>query len=71
MKVSDLTIEELKEIISDAIETKLKETIGDPDWGIELRKDIRERLRNSLEAVEKGKKGIPLSEIASRAGLEN
>jgi len=65
MKVSELTIEEFKNLIYEAVETKLRETLGDPDWNLELRDDVRERLRNSLESVERGEVGIALEALAT------
>lgn len=70
MKVSELTIEELKNLIYEAVEVKLKETLGDPDWNLELREDIRERLLNSLEAVERGESGMALRDVVSKTGLD-
>ena len=70
MKVSELTIEELRDLIYEAVETKLRETLGDPDWNLELRDDIVTRLEQSMEAIDKGEAGIPLNEIANRYGLE-
>jgi len=70
MKVGDMTVEQLKELIHEAVEEKLEQILGDPDWGLELREDVTERLRRSLEGVEKGEKGIGAQEVASRLGLE-
>jgi hypothetical protein len=66
MKVKELTIEHFKSLI----EEKLEELIGDPDIGLELREEIKERLRNSLAARQRGEKGIPVEEVARQAGLD-
>jgi len=66
MKVKELTVEQFKDLIQEAIEEKLEEIIGDPDLGLELREDIKERLRNSLAARQRGEKGIPIEEVAKR-----
>jgi len=70
MKVKELTVEQLKDLVQEAVEEKLQEIIGDPDTGRELRDEIKERLRKSLAARQCGKKGIPIDEVARRAGLE-
>jgi hypothetical protein len=62
MKVKELTVEEFKSLIQEAIEEKLEEIIGDPDLGLELREEIKERLRSSLAAMQGGEKGIPIEE---------
>lgn len=69
MRVRDLSVEDLKALIGEVVEEKLKEVLGDPDWGQELRPEIVERLRKSLAAMEQGEKGIPLEEVAKRLGF--
>jgi hypothetical protein len=70
MKVKDLTVEQLKSLIQEAIEEKLDELIGDPDLGLELREEVTERLRSSLSAMQGGQKGIPIDEVARQARLD-
>ena len=70
MKVNELTVEEFKTLIQEAVEEKLEEMIGDPDQGLELREEIRERLRSSLAAMQGGEKGIPVEQVARRVGLD-
>jgi signal recognition particle GTPase len=64
MKVKELTVEQFKDLVQEAVQEKLDEIIGDPDLGLELREEIRERLRNSLAARQRGEKGIPIEELA-------
>jgi hypothetical protein len=70
MKIKELTVEEFKDLVQDVIEEKLQELIGDPDAGLELREEIKERLRGSLAARQRGEKGIPVDEVARRAELK-
>lgn len=70
MKVKDLDVNEFKALIQEAIEEKLEEILGDPDHGLELQEKIKERLERSLAATERGEKGIPVEEVAKKAGLE-
>ena len=70
MKVADMGVEELRELIYDAVEEKLKQLLGDPDEGLELREDVKARLQHSLEASDRGERGVSLQEVASRIGLE-
>lgn len=69
MKVTDLSTEDLKALIGEVVEEKLIEVLGDPDWGLELRPEMAERLRKSLAALERGEKGVPLEEAAKRLGI--
>jgi hypothetical protein len=70
MKVKELTVEQLKTLIQDAVEEKLEELIGDPDRGLELREEVKDRLRASLAAMQQGEKVIPIEEVARQAGLD-
>jgi hypothetical protein len=70
MKVKELTVEEFKTLIQEAIEEKLEEVIGDPDHGLELREEIKEKLRSSAAAMQGGEKGIPIDQVARQAGLD-
>jgi hypothetical protein len=69
-RVAELTVDELKQIIQEAMEQKLSEMLGDPDEGLELREEIKARLRRSLEAERRGARGIPAQEVAAQLGLE-
>ena len=69
MKVADLSTEELKNLIREAVEEKLRELLGDPDWGLKLREEVKERLVHSLAAIKKEEKGIGVEEVAERFGL--
>jgi signal recognition particle GTPase len=70
MKVKELTVEQFKGLIQEAIEEKLEELVGDPDLGLELREEIEERLHSSLAARQNGQKGVPIDEVARQAGLD-
>ncbi len=70
MKIAELTVEELKALIDETVEAKLEELMGDPDYGLELREDVKERLRDSLAAVERGEKPVSVEEVAARLGLD-
>ncbi|MBM4463930.1 MAG: hypothetical protein FJ012_11510 [Chloroflexi bacterium] len=65
MKVSEMSVEELKQFIAQVVEQKLEEILGDPDWGMELKEEVKERLRRTSEV----ERGIPASEIGKSLGL--
>lgn len=69
-KVGELTVDELKQIIQEAVGQKLSEMLGDPDEGLELREEVEDRLRRSLVAERHGARGIPAQEVAAQLGLE-
>jgi hypothetical protein len=67
--VSEMTKEELQQIIETSIEDKLLEIFGDPDECLTLREDVRKRLLKSKAAVERGELGRSLEDVAKRLGL--
>ena len=70
MKVKDLSVEQLRSLVQEAVEEKLKEMLGDPDVGLELREEVKKRLRSSLNAVESGERGIAMEQVTSEVGLD-
>jgi len=65
MKVADLTIEDLKKLIREAVGEQFKEMLLDPDNGLELRDEVEQRLRTSLASKER----IPFEKVKERLGL--
>ena len=66
MKVKDLSQEELTVLIRGAVEEALADYLGDPDEGLALRPEVRERLKASLRRAQAGERGVPLEEVARR-----
>jgi len=65
MKVTELTTDELKKLIKEAVDEKFREIFFDPDDGLELRDEVKQRLKASLAS----KKRISLEEIKKRVRL--
>ncbi len=67
--VAEMSTEELKTMLDELIETKLTEMLGDPDRGLELRQDLRERLERQRDAVAQGERGEAFDAVAARLRL--
>ena len=67
--VGQLSMDELKEIIGSVVEEKLKEALGDPDSGLDIRADVREQLLRQQDEVRNGERGEDLVGVAERLGL--
>jgi hypothetical protein len=65
-----LTVDELREVVEDAVERKLTELLNDPDKGRKLRAWIQRRLHQSLLANRQGQRGIPASQVARKHGIK-
>lgn len=67
--VADMTATELRELVSSVVEEKLLQLLGDPDEGLVLRENVRERLLRQKRAVAKGERGEALETVARRLRL--
>ena len=69
MQVQEMTIDQLKGLLRETVEEKLEEMLGDPDWGLELKDAVHERLKWSLEETERGGSGIAVDDVVKKTGL--
>jgi len=65
MKLSDLTLDELKELVKGIVDDRLRDLIGDPDLGLSLGEAVRTRLKNSLASQTR----VTGDEVAEQLGL--
>jgi len=72
--IVQMTQDEFKEmlegVVEETVERKLLEILGDPDEGLELRSEVRERLLRQRQEVVGGERGRPLEDIVRELGLE-
>ncbi|OGO32335.1 MAG: hypothetical protein A2Z29_02530 [Chloroflexi bacterium RBG_16_56_11] len=64
-KVKELSLEELKAFIDEAVDLRLEERLGDPDVGLDIKPE-------AIEAIKKSRRNrvtIPAEEVAKRLGL--
>lgn len=67
-KISDLSVDEFKELIREVVIQTLTEMFGDPDEGLELRDEFKLELQRALATAETGKTS-PAHDVAARLGL--
>ena len=65
-RVAEMTVDELKGLVREVARQTVMELLGDPDEGLELRDEMKAKLRASLAATET----IPAADVAARLGLE-
>ena len=66
MKLSDLTLEELKALVKSIVDDRLRELLGDPDLGMEMGEAIRARLKQSLASSAR----LTGEDVAEKLGLQ-
>ena len=65
MDLSQLSPEQLKELVRGLVDDRLRELMGDPDLGLPLGEALRARLKQSLTSTER----ISGDEVAEKLGL--
>jgi len=68
--VADLTVDEFKNLIKEVVTQTILELLGDPDEGLELREEIKERLHRSLAARQTNGETRSAQEVAAKLGLD-
>ena len=70
MQVSNLTVEELTTLIRKTVTETIQSLLLDPDAGDQLRPEVEQRLLSSLQRTQAGERGLPLSDVVRRLGLD-
>lgn len=60
----------LETVVEATIEQKLVELLGDPDEGLVIREEVRERLLQQRQQVASGQRGQSLDDVMQELGLE-
>jgi hypothetical protein len=72
--IAQMTQEEFKEMLETVVETtverKLLEILGDPDEGLEIRSEVRERLLRQRQDVAGGQQGRLFEDVVRELGPE-
>ena len=66
MDLSQLTPEQLKELVQGLVDDRLRELVGDPDLGLQLGDALRTRLKQSLTSTDR----VSGDEVAEKLGLK-
>lgn len=60
----------LETVVEATVEQKLIEMFGDPDQGLVMREDVRERLLRQRQLVASGERGQSLEDVMQELELE-
>lgn len=60
----------LETVVEATVEQKLIEMFGDPDQGLVMREDVRERLLRQRQLVASGERGQSLDDVMQELELE-
>ncbi len=67
--VSQMTRDELQQLIENSVERTILDLLGDPDVGLLLRDSVRKQLLKGKTAAETGERGRPLEDVVRELGL--
>lgn len=65
--ISDLTVDEFRNLIREVVTETLLDLFDDPDEGLELQEEVADRLRQSITAT---LETHPAQDVAEKLGLE-
>ena len=65
MQISDLSLDELKELVKGLVDDRIRDLLGDPDLGLQLSDAVRTRLKNCLASETR----VTGDEMADQLGL--
>lgn len=68
VKVSQMTVDELREMIGEVVEEKLRALLDDED-NLELTDELQEILLRQKKEIENGERGEALEDVVARLGL--
>ena len=68
--VAEMTKEELRELIGAIVEEKLLQLIADPDEGMQVQDNLRDRLLRQQRLVASGARGESLDDVLAQLGLD-
>jgi CRP-like cAMP-binding protein len=68
--IADLTVDEFKSLVREIVTQTFLEIFSDPDEGLELCEEMRDRLQQSLAAVQTGGQTTSAQQVAARLGLD-
>ena len=77
MKLVEISLDELRVLITEIVDARLRCMLADPDEGLELREDLKARLLELQKLNEEGKllpqvlsEGISLEQLAAKHGID-
>ena len=69
--VSELSVDEFKNLIREVVEQTITDMIADPDEGLDLRDNVKDILQASISSFQSGElETLPAEQVAANLGLE-
>jgi len=62
--------EEIELLVEQTVDQRLRELLGDPDDGLEVREEFLQRLSEQQKRVAAGERGQPMEEVFKELGVD-
>ena len=62
--------EAIELLVEQTVDQRLREFLGDPDEGLEVREELLQRLRDQQKRVAVGERGRPMEEVFKDLGVD-
>jgi hypothetical protein len=70
VKVSQMTVEDLRRIVDEMVEEKLAVLFNDAEDDLEFTDELKEILARQNERIKNGDRGEALEDVVARLGLD-
>lgn len=69
-KISDLTVDEFRDLVREIVRETINEILSDPDEGLALQDGLEDALRLSIKAVKEGAETYDADDAAKKLGID-
>ncbi len=70
IKVSQMTVEDLRQVVDEMVEEKLAVLFKDAEDDLEFTDELKEILARQTERIKRGDRGESLEDVVARLGLD-
>lgn len=69
-KVSQMTVDELRQLVNELVEVKLATLFRDAEDDLEFTDELKEILARQTEQIKNGERGEAMEDVIARLGLD-
>ena len=70
VKVAQMTVEDLRQVVNEMVEEKLAVLFKDSEDDLEFTDELKEILARQSERIKQGDRGESLADVVARLGLD-
>ncbi|MEG4180009.1 MULTISPECIES: hypothetical protein [unclassified Microcoleus] len=66
-----MTVDQLRDLIRHTVEQCLEEYLGDPDAGLEVKEEVKQKLLESMKRKQAGESSVEPGEFYQKLGIKS